>query len=472
MARDSAYSIRIPTNGTTTADRVIPSSNVLSSSYSKMSFVCWHDADSSYASMGLFGNWTGAANGNILFRHNTTAIQFYVYTGGVQYGPALAPGNYYNGTYCKGFRFDGSATGAELASFINGLKGTAAGPATMAAAATSPAFGYGGTASQAGYAGNMRDAFLWIGKALPDSAFQAIAGGVHPLVFGPTHWWPMDNTLVDLVGGVNLTLGANASHDTTATYKRQALPISAYYESVVVAAGGPTVYTVDVTDGIYFFDGEDNRDTSKTILDSMFVNSLQSRAQDMQFSDQLLTSDGLTKQLEKIVLDSLFVGDSSTVEALGTALSITVIDYLFLNDTVVKDIQKVVQESLLMSSSIVKLLELINREDILLSSQVFRGIDINRYDPLYINWVLFKTLDINTIDPLLMDDTDRLFLLRELLIRDNILINEFTLTQLYTLVTAVLVYAKISTVDFLGIGIAMNKNFLGITHSVYTGANQ
>jgi len=118
-------------------------------------------------------------------------------------------------------------TGNEFALFVDGLKGTDAsvGVSSISALSGSMGFGYHKTTSCPGWGGQLRNAFMWVDKALPDSAYEAMANGVHPLVFAPTHWWPMDNTLVDLVGGNPLTnMGANVSHSTAQSTPHIALP--------------------------------------------------------------------------------------------------------------------------------------------------------------------------------------------------------------------------------------------------------
>lgn len=242
MARDSGYSLNCD-NGTTTASAIELTSNPLSSSYTKLSYVVQHRADDVTGTKGLFGYWPATENGQILFRITATTLQLYVRSGGSQYGAATSDTAAAGAFEWRGFRIDGSlASGARLAVFSPaGAKGTdAAGPATMDAMSATPKMGYS-SASMPGFEGYTRNAFLWVGIALPDSAYEAIANGVHPLVFGPTHWWPMDNTLIDLAGGNPLTnMGANMSHSTAQSTKHIALPSGIIVPHTVAAAAGQT----------------------------------------------------------------------------------------------------------------------------------------------------------------------------------------------------------------------------------------
>lgn len=242
---------------------------------------------------------------------------------------------------------------------------------------------------------------------------------------------------------------------------------------------GGTVYTVDASDGIYMWDGRDSTN-EKLYFESMFMQTLAQREmeklqRDANFlgetatkelestqTDGVLFSGSITKLLEKQFLDTLFMLSSVTTELGAQGLEITATDYLLLKETHDKIIEKNIQEALFIASSLLRMTELYHTQGLLLQADFFNEIDINRYDAQLFSEKRFTEMERLGYDALLADDTDKIFFLREMFLRDNLFLYDSLLSQLYTTVVASLVYAKLRSKDLLGIKLQAIENFLGM----------
>lgn len=331
------------------------------------------------------------------------------------------------------------------------------------------------------YYGGIAGEFFKGDFALTSDEITALGSGLTILDLGktPDVYQPFEtaeSTNKDIFGSNDATRN---SAPTTVEHFPVTLP-GVTYVNFSVAVGG-TIYTVDHTDGLFFTDSDvkerellivdsmelldsDTKGEEKNISDTLFLSDqefIQSITQliitdnillsdskinelDLLLIDSILISDELIKALELLSLDSLFINDSVSTEIIsGGVLSITVVDSLLLLDDQIKERSHLVTDSLLLGDS------------------QFNEFVRDLIDNLLVKDLDTKEISLTSMDRLLLGDSANRIM--ELLHLEGLLIRDSSLTQKISASIAVLVYAKLKSVDYLGITARAVGNYLGIT---------
>ena len=242
MARDSEL---IAEAGLASSTDVITMDTLpWSNGATSVSFVCTFNSSAAlHSSTGICGNWNSPFGGNFLFRHNSAGtLQAYINTSaGSSAASSISSLVSVDTNHRIGFVWDG----VNINSWGDGTKGGNAAKGGSLTTASVPAFrlGYINT-SQKGFSGWIKDAAFWDGIALSDSAMASLTGdpGAHPLQFAPTAFWPLDNTLTDLVGGNNGTAGAGVSWTVPSVrMPNKPVPTGPIMVTAAAAAGGQSI---------------------------------------------------------------------------------------------------------------------------------------------------------------------------------------------------------------------------------------
>lgn len=159
----------------------------------------------------IFGN-VGSGTNAITVRDNQTVLEFILAPSG-----GGLPGQSISGVTPQVWhRIGVRYTGSEMGCYLNGTSSER----TVSGFTFDPPSGplvFGHFFSSRRPQARYRNAALWTNRALPVTAMEALtAGHAHPLAYGPDHYWPLDNTVNDLVGGNPLIPGSGVEWDALA----------------------------------------------------------------------------------------------------------------------------------------------------------------------------------------------------------------------------------------------------------------
>lgn len=284
-----------------------------------------------------------------------------------------------------------------------------------------------------------------------------------------------------------VAVGMEITAATTLTLYRGDTSKDRQYRVEIVqwpTSAGGTNYTVDHVDGIFMddftnrlreivfqdamqLDDDPLRDQQKLTVDQIVLNDslFFSAIRQLAVEDQILINDSRFTAIDKVLVDNLFTSD-----AVIKALELLKLDNAFLYDSVNTEItttgilQVLVTDGLLMSDEFIKTHESVFEDSMLLNDETFRDTLLVLLDRLSLDdSIKDREYIINRTDSLLIDDL--MGQLREILLEEDLLLSDSVTTQRVTASIAVLVYAKLRSIDLLGTKIQSNDNYLGVTIS-------